>query len=303
MKLGTTRQIISLACLVTSLGTAGCGTLFDITYLIGSKRYTENKEERKPTGQVNTAIEYDSAVAPDGQIRVTCEERERRIERTFSVSKTYEYRGGYTRNMYITSAVLSAVAGGAYAGIIAIACNLPPQPGDKDVKRWDCVNALYATPFAIDMGYSIIRAVTAKTPKLVDKHKDEGAIAYSHVPTRTSVVSCDSIDRVVLGNAFGASDLEALNGGSGEGQRVLDGSIPVAREADESIKLLSQPDVVNAWVKNPGLELLVINREGKPRALKIDRCTALRPTISVMQPTGQSMFFRECPMPGATGQR
>lgn len=303
MKRGTTRQFIALACLVTSLGTAGCGTLFDITYLIGSKRYNESKEERKPTGQVNTAIEYDSALAPDGQIRVTCEERERRIERTFSVSKTYEYRGGYTRSQYVAASILSAVAGGAVAGIIAIGCNLPVQPGEKDAKRWSCVNALYATPFAVDMGYSIIRAVTAKTPKLVDKQKNEGAIAYSTVPTRTNTVSCDSIDRVVLGNAYGSSDLESPNTDSGEGERLVNGSIPVAREADGSIKLLSQPDVVNAWVKNPGLQFLVVNREGKPRALNIDRCAALRPTVSVMQPAEQSMFFRACPMPAATAPR
>jgi len=303
MKRDNSRVLGAFVCLGALLGTSGCGVIFDVAYLVGSKRYDESKEERKPTGQVNTAIEYDSAVAPDGQIRVTCEERERRIERTFSVSKVYEYRGGYTRDKYIASAVLSAVAGGAYAGIIAIACNLPAEPGEKDVKRWSCVNALYATPFAADIGWSIIRAVTAKPPKLVDKHKNEGSIEYSSVPSRRTAVSCDSIDRVVLGNAFGPTDLEALNGGSGEGQRLADGSIPVTREADGSIKLSSQPAVVNAWVKNPGLQFLVINREGKPRALSVDRCTALRPTISVMQSTEQSMFFRECPLPATTAPR
>lgn len=303
MKREISRSLGALACLGILLGVSGCGVIFDLAYVVGSKRYDESKEERKPTGQVNTAIEYDSTTAPDGQIRVTCEERERRIERTFAVSKVYEYRGGYTRSMYVTSAVLSAVAGGAYAGIIAIACNLPPQPGDKNAKQWSCVNALYATPFAADIGWSIIRAVTAKTPKLVDKHKSEGAIAYSQVPTRTTAVSCESIDRVVLGNIMGSTDLDAINGGSGEGIRLLDGSIPVNREPDGSIKLLSQPNVVNAWVKNPGMQFLVINREGQPRPLIINRCVVLRSAISVMQPTEQSMYFRECPVPGTTAPR
>jgi hypothetical protein len=277
--------------------------LFDLSYLVGSKRYDESKEERKPTGQVSTSIEYDSVVTPDGQIHLACEERERRIERTFSVSKTYEYRGGYTRGVHVTAAVLSAVAGGAYAGVIAIACNLPPQPGAPDTKRWSCINALYATPFAVDVGWSIIRAINAKPPKLVDKHKDEGRLAFAPIPTRSNPTSCDSIDHVVLGNVQGPSDLDALNSGTGEGQRLVEGSIPVVRGADGNIQLISQPNVVNAWAKNAGMEFWIINREGKPQPLKVDRCNTLRLTISVMQPTEQSTFFRECPLPGTTPPR
>jgi hypothetical protein len=303
MKRENSGFLVKLVCVAGLLGSTGCGTLFDITYLIGSKRYEEIKEERRPTGQVNTAIEYDSAVTPDGQIRVSCEERERSIERTFSVNKTYEYRGGFTKNTYIGAAVLSAVAGGAYAGLIAIACNVSPQPGAKDVKQWSCVNALYATPFAADVGWSIMRAVTAKKPKLVDKQKTEGAISYSPIPSRTNVVSCDSIDRVVLGHVFGSTDLQELNGRSGDGQRLAEGSIPVARDVDGTIKLGSQPSVVNAWAKNASMEMWAINREGKPRALKVDRCTALRTSISAMEPAGQQLFFRECAPPNPTAPR
>jgi hypothetical protein len=289
--------------LVTSLGATGCGALFDLTYLAGSKSYDERKEERKPTGQVISGIDYESAVAPDGEIRLSCTERERRIERTFSVTKVYKYRGGFTRTTYVSAAILSAVAGGAIAGIVAIGCNLPPQPGEKDPKRWSCLNALYASPFALDLGYSLIRAGTAKQPKLVDKTKNEGLLSLADVPSRSTPTTCDSVDRVVLGSVYGPSDLDAINGGSSEGQKLADGSIPIARTEAGTIKLATQPDVVHAWIQNPTLGLYVINRDGKPRTLTVDRCNALRPTISIMTPADQSMFFPQCTVPNQPGQR
>lgn len=304
MKHGTMRSILSICLVASLLGTTGCGAMFDLAYVVGRKRYDQSKEERKPTGQVNTAIEYESALTPDGQIRVSCEERERRIERTFYVSKVYEYRGGYTRSTYLTAAALSAAAGGLVAGIVAIGCNLPPQPGETDVKRWSCINALYATPFAADLGWSLIRAATAKPPKLVDKHKNEGPLAFGEVPTRSAAVSCDSIERVALGSVTGASDVELLNGReSAEPQRLRDDAIPVALGEGGSIQLATQPEVVQAWVRNPALEFWVVNREGKPRPLRVDRCGALRPVFLTIPPADQSMFLQQCPPPNAAPTR
>ena len=303
MKHAMARQGLAL-CVAASLGTTGCGMLFDLSYLVGSKRYDESKEERKPTGQMVTAIEYDGSIAPDGQIHLTCEERERRIERTFSVTKTYEYRGGYTRNTMIAAAVLSAVAGGAVAGIVAIGCNLPPQPGEKEPKRWSCLNALIASPFALDFGYSLIRVGMAKSPKLVDKQKNEGLVALGDIPTRQDPVACNaSTERVVLGWVSGPSDIDTLNSGSSEGQKLADGALPVVLGEGDTIKLADQKEVVSAWVQNSSLGLWAVGRDGKFRSIKVNRCDALRPAISVMQGQEVSLFFQQCPPPNVQGQR
>jgi hypothetical protein len=288
---------LAAATIVASLGSSGCGALFDMTYALGDKRYNESKEERKPTGQVISGIEYEGTVGTDGEIRLSCTDQERRIERTFSVNKTYQYRGGYKRSMYVSSAILSTVVGGAIAGIVAIGCTLPPQPGEKDPKRWSCLNALFATPFALDLGYSLVRVGMAKTPKLVDKTKNEGQLALAEVPAKSTSTTCDSVDRVVLGSVYGASEFDAINSGSSEGPKLAEGSLPVMRNETGGIKLISQPDVIHAWVLNSNLGLWVINREGKPRALKVDRCGALRPTVMAMQPADQPFFHGQCPLP------
>ncbi len=290
------QSTLALAVALTSLSTMGCGAVFDLAYLAGNKRFDKSTEERRPTGQVQTAIEYESAVAPDGRIQISCEERERRIERTFNVSKVYEYRGSYESGTYIATTAMSAAAGGLLAGILGGICTLPPSPQQPDALKVSCWNMLYAAPFALDIGWSLIRMGTAKEPKLVDKQKTEGQIALSEVPSRVTSVTCDSIDRVMLGNAYGSSEADVLSGHSQSSSMTLTAdAIPVAID-NGSITLASQPEVVHAWAKNSSLGLWVVNRERQPRSLKVDRCPALRPAFMIMTPAEMTLFNASCPL-------
>ena len=62
----TTALALGLA--VTALVTAGCGGVFDVAYLASDKRTTETVQERSPTGQVHTGIEYEGRADPGGVV-------------------------------------------------------------------------------------------------------------------------------------------------------------------------------------------------------------------------------------------
>lgn len=284
-------------CLAASLGSAGCGGIFDITYLIAGKRYTETKEERKGTGQSQVTVEIDGTLAPDGSMTPTCIERERTIERSFSIDRTYEYRGGYRRDTYIATTILSAVTGGAVAGIVGALCTRKPSPDNQFAQPISCMNLLFATPFAVDTLYSSIRIATAKKPKLVGKVKHENPLALGGAPSRQTPVACDPSDKLVLGNVRKPSDMELLQGRTNEKATLSDGAMPVQRTPTGSVALISQPDIVNAWITNPHWVLAAVNAAGEPRIIQMDRCFALRSAISVMQPQNITMFAQQCPAP------
>ena len=96
--------------IAAALCASGCGVTLDVAYLISNKQYNETAEERRPTGQVSTAIEYDAAVSPDGQARLSCEQRERTIDRTWTVEKTFQRRGGFDSSTYVGTASISALS-------------------------------------------------------------------------------------------------------------------------------------------------------------------------------------------------
>lgn len=292
-----TRHGLAFALAATTLATSGCGVLLDGAYLVSSKRYDESVPERKPTGQVHTAVEYEAVLGTEGLVHLTCEERERRVERASSVNKTFEYRGSYQAPPYIAAAVLSGLVGGAITGVIAAICTQKPE--NPTVDQLSCLNMIYATPFAADVGWSVIRAATAKPPKLVKKETSEAVLAFSEKPTRTAPLRCDSV-QVVLGDAVGAepSAADILGGAEAENRpHLLDGATAVAFAPDGTIALRTQPEVVKAWLDNAALKLWVVDPEGKPHALRVDRCGALRPTADVLASDVRVRLQQACPPP------
>lgn len=290
-------RLAGLVCLAASIGTSGCGGIFDITYLIGGKQYTETKEDRKGTGQSQAKIEVDGQVAPDGTITPTCVERERGIERSFTTARTYEYRAGYKREMYISATILSALTGGAIAGLTAYLCHIPPSAQNNFAQPMSCMNMLFAAPSAVDTVYSAIRIATAKTPKLVNKTKAENPLAYSNTAVRETPVTCDPTDSIFLGYLSGASDMEQLQGYATDKPKLSAGALPVQKTPTGGILLKTQPDVVNAWVSNPQWVLASVNRDGEARTVHTDRCFVLRSAMAVIQPNLITMFGQQCPMP------
>ncbi len=290
-------RLSALICLAASLGSAGCGGIFDITYLIAGKRYTETKEERKGTGQAQAKIEMDAQIAPDGTITPTCTERQRTIERSFTIARTYEYRGGYKRDIYIASTILSAVTGGAIAGLTAYLCQIPPSAQNNFAQPISCMNTLIAAPFAVDTLYSSIRIATAKKPKLVDKTKTENPLALSNTAAQETPLACDVSEQLILGHVEASFDAEQLGGRTNTNAVSAGESLPVKRTPTGSVALISQPDIVNAWITNPHWVLAAVNAAGEPRIIHMDRCFALRSAVSVMQPQNITMFARQCPAP------
>src|SRR5262249_52172945 len=137
-------------------------------------------------------------------------------------------------------------------------------------KQISCLNMLYATPFGVDIVYSIIRAKTAKPAKLVDKQRSQDMLAFAEQPSQTKPVPCDNV-QVMLGARLGPSDAAALNGqGGGDKPHLAEGAIPVTLGEDGAISLAEQPAVVRAWATNGSLGLLAVDREGVPHSLRID---------------------------------
>ncbi|HMY16263.1 MAG TPA: hypothetical protein PKA58_08020 [Polyangium sp.] len=288
-------RLSGMVCLAASIATMGCGGIFDITYLIANKRYTESKEERKGTGQAQTMLEVTGPMAPDGTITPACYERKRQIERSFRIDRTYEYRGGYRRDVYISATILSAITGGAIAGLTAYLCQIPPSAQNNFSQPISCMNMLFAAPSAVDTVYSAIRIATAKKPKLVGKEKHENPVALGSTATEEISVPCDPSDKLVLGNVADRSNTELLEGRTHETPAFTDGGLPVQRTATGDIKLISQPEIVNAWITNPHWVLAMVNAAGEARTIHVDRCFALRSAVSVIQPQNITLFAQQCP--------
>lgn len=293
--LRTARTVLALGLVAATPLVTGCGLLIDGAYLFSNKRYTETVMDSRPTGQVNTTIEYDAAPGPDGQARLTCASRERRIERIASVEKTFERRGSFDAGTYLGAATVSGLVTVITGVVIGAVCLQDPTPGKP---RPSCLNMLYVTPFAADIVYSIIRSRTVKPPKLVEKQTTEPTLDFAGTPSRSEPVACDNVEQVMLGLLVGPSDVDVLNGRiGGQKPHLVDGSLPVALGEGGVISLAEQPEVVHLWAKNESLGLWVVDREGAPHRLTADRCTLLRRVSTMLVGDEQVAFQRSCPPP------
>lgn len=293
------RAALALSLGATALGTSACGGLFDVVYLIGNKHTSTTIDERSPTGQVHSAVEYDGGADQKGSVQIVCEDRERRIERASSVTKNYRYRGGYTQPVYITTTVLSAVWTGAIAGVIALACE-KDEKSTEPQKEACLVNMLAATPFAIDMIYSSVRAARAKEPKLVEKTHSNPYLVFSEAPSRAAPVSCDQA-RLYLRPEGGPPEQRAedilSNVPPDPAPFFLEGATAIPLPPDGKVTLRDKPEIVQKWADDPRLALWIVGADGRQHKLTVNRCEALKPLADMLPPPAQTKFFLSCAPP------
>jgi hypothetical protein len=259
---------VALAVLLVAL--PGCGVMIDGFYLASSRRYSETADEARPTAEQRTAVEYAAVVEPDGRLLLTCARRTRTVERAWSVTRTYQRRGGFDRGTYAGAAVVSGLIGAIVGVTIGAACA-------QDDLDYSCWNLVYAAPFALDIGYSLVRYATVPPAKLVDKHSGGERLRFGAVVSEEPA-SCEAVDRVALGGVSGPSDEDALNGfGLEQTARLGDGAVELPVEPDGGIVLAAAPDAVRAWAGSSWMRLWVVEGDGAPRPVEVDRCAALRP--------------------------
>jgi hypothetical protein len=75
----------------------GCGVILDGAYRLGDDKYYESAEESAPTAEIVDRIEYEARIEADQSLHLACFARTRQVERRWSVTKTFEYRGGFRR--------------------------------------------------------------------------------------------------------------------------------------------------------------------------------------------------------------
>lgn len=189
---------------------SGCAGTFD---LFSGTHYSESSKERSPTGQVVERTEY--RVTQKGALE--CYAARRAVERERSVSKRYRRRDGLGRNQYTGFAVGDALVGGLVAGVLAGFCT-------SDQNDLSCWNMLYASPFAIDLVYAIVRRQTTGEAVLVEKNAFGDRLALGRTALFEERTECESVREVRLGKTSGLSDEERLRTGRHK-PRVLRGGL------------------------------------------------------------------------------
>ena len=275
------------------LANSGCAATIDLAYWIGDDRYTESTHESQPLPQTVDRVEYETAVEPDGSTRVACFARTRQVKRTWHVIKTYRYRGGFEKELYGAITLFDVVFGAATAGTAFLLCN----DENRDLSCW---NALYATPFALDIGYAVIRYAMVRPPVLIDKSSTEGSLAFVDEPVQEQVTACESLASVWLGTATGPDDLQILAGhaeGAGTPSLAADALEIVLDPTTRAIALT--PEAAERWALNVSLELFAMDRDGIPHRLAADRCALLGPVSASLSADAQAAYQKEC-VPSAT---
>jgi len=287
------RAAAPVACLALALG--GCGLVVDTAYLLGDGRYQESAEESSPTTETTERLEVVAAAGPDGALQLECVHRTRAIERSWQVNKTYQRQGGFGRDTYTATAALDVIFGGLAAGTLLALCTHE----DSDVSCW---NMLWAAPYAVDLGYSLVRRATARPAVLVDKVRSGDRLRYGDPPLAERPASCGSIASVWLGGVTGPSDEALLNGeGEGRGPRELaDGAVPL--EIDEAGALYLSDEAVRTWATQAWAGVWALDGAGAPHPVQVDRCAALRPHAARLSEAELASFRRDCPLPQPDAQ-
>ena len=172
--------------------------LIDCAYLLSGKTSYKDVEQRRPTGQVQSAPER--RLAFDGpRVHVVCEEVTRGIDRVWSVHKTYEAQGGWYQAHWLP-VLLEGIIGGGLAIGLGVRCNDPTS-------GVSCTT-LYATiPFAVDVTYSLIRLLTIRPAKLVDKTLTEPRTDSHPTPAARSTIACEADTELVANASYSGGPL------------------------------------------------------------------------------------------------
>ncbi|MBP6629334.1 MAG: hypothetical protein KBG28_21490 [Kofleriaceae bacterium] len=291
---GTRPRRAALAVVATLVATsAGCGAMIDTAYLLGDGRRHESTEERRPTAEQRTRIEHQATVTAAGDLVLTCEERTRTVERTWQVHKTFKQRGGYDRGTYLGAASVSGlftmIIGGAALGICL---------SQDDVSCW---HVAWATPYALDVVWSGIRAGGARDPVLVAREPGPERLELGRTPMAQAPAVCPGTS-LVVGFATGPSDDDELNGRGGTGpRRPAPGAaalLPTA--AAGTFTLAGAPEALAAWT-GAGTGLWAVDAEGAAHPVEVDRCAALRPHVASLTGPALASMQRACPPPAQPG--
>ena len=267
---------------------SGCAAILDSAYRLGDGKYRESAEESAPTAQIVDRLEYETRLQPDQSLRLECVARTRQVERSWSVTKTFEYRGGFRKNVYWGSAVADGVIGALLAGPLLGVCT-------KEDSDTSCYHMLWASPFAIDLLYSLIRTRMVRDPVLVGKRRSADQVRFAQVPVEEEVATCPST-QLWLGGASGPSEEDLLNGrGGGEARELGPDAVRVVVDAEGLVTLSAE--VVAHWVGRSYATLWVSDDRVGLQPVLVDRCGALRPHASTLTFDQRQSFDRDCPLP------
>jgi hypothetical protein len=278
------RGLISAAVAIL-VANSGCAATVDGVYLIDNGHYTESSGESRPLSQTIDRVEYETAIEPDGSMRVACFARTWQLKRTWQVTKTYRLRGGYDKNVYSAVMLLDVILGAAAAATFLILCS----DEDSDLSCW---NTLYATPFAVDIGYAGIRYAMAKPPVLIDKSSSEGTLGFVDEPIHEQATACESLASLWLGSATGPNDLQILSGDAEGTRSLVEGALEIVLDPTRAIALT--PEVAERWALQVSLNLFAVDRDGIPYQLAADRCALLRPVSASLSADAQTAYQSEC---------
>jgi hypothetical protein len=283
------RATVAAAAVVLALPLLGCGLLVDSAYLLGDGHYRDSAEESAPTGETARRLEAEVTPDPDGALRLGCTARTRSIERSWQVQRTYQRQGGFEADTYTATAVLDGVVGAVVAGVLLGFCTHE----DSDLSCW---NMLYASPFALDLGYSLIRRATARPAVLVDKSRSRDRLRHGAEPLAEQPTSCDWVSSLWVGGATGPSDEAFLNGeGEGAARHLGPGAVEVPLGPDGQVIL--HGEAAASWAGQSWAGLWAIDHQGVPHQVRVDRCGALRPHAAGLSEAALQSFQNDCPLP------
>ncbi len=305
--MSTTLRIL-LTSVLLAFSTASCGAMLDTAYSLGGNEYHESSTDNRPTEHTEEAMEFELATS----LELHCFSRTRRIERTSTISKTYEYRGGYTKDAYAGAAIADGLIGAVIAGSLLGICTAE----DSDVS---CINMLWASPYAVDFIYSLIRRKTVRKPVLVGKTRSQDSLVHSEVPIHEQETSCEEVSTIWLGTASGASREQRLNSG-GDARTLNEGAIgmPLMTGAPDAAPspvpgppangspgkfLALSPELAQIWGGQNNTALWAQQGDGSISRIKVDRCTVLRPFAYSFTSAARDTFNASCPLPAPSSQR
>ncbi len=291
----TLRQAIPLVLSLALLSTSGCGLMVDGGYKLSSKKFSESVVESEPTSQQIQREEYEIVVQPNSSMRLACFTRTRRVERSWSVDKSFEYRGGYDKATYQGAGGLDGVVSAVIVGSMLGFC----LPEDSDIS---CKNLLWAAPHAISMVYSFVRAATVKKPVLVDKSRSGDSMRFAATPLHSQETQCPIDSQLWIGSASGPSAVDDLNGRQ-QGKRLTlnQDSAYVAVNA-EGVLVMSA-EAASLWASHYFAKLWLTLSDGGLHPVVVDRCAVLRPHAASFANQDLQSFNRDCPLPTLPGQR
>lgn len=179
-------RLVPLLCLLCA---SSCGLLIDGAYLLSGKNSYKDVEQRRPTGQQQTAPER--KVTFEGpRVHVVCEDVTRGVDRVWNVHKTYEHQGGWYQ-AHLLPVLLEGIIG------VGLGIGFGAKCGDGTLS----CDLMYATvPFAVDVAYSLIRLLMIRPPKLVDKTLTQPHTDPHPSPTAKSTTACEP-DAELIANA------------------------------------------------------------------------------------------------------